>query len=165
MANGAGGSPTQESFYGTWKDDEGYPITITADTYRIIHQTIRRGEVKKEEEITEPIVSWKAVKNEYDDTKAEYPSGFEIVTGGLAMGPRYINSDCSALCGYDAVDEDGENPFILKKVPSCPSCGMEVKPGAKFCSGCGAKTERICASCGQKLDPGHGFCPNCGTKA
>ena len=67
----------------------------------------------------------------------------------------------------------------------CPSCGMELKPGAKFCPGCGynmnnpapaeqsspsldtpapkpEESANKCTSCGAELKPGAKFCPVCG---
>ena len=51
----------------------------------------------------------------------------------------------------------------------CSSCGRELKPGAKFCGGCGTKIEvqqsaaAVCPSCGRELKPGAKFCGGCGT--
>ncbi|MBO4633265.1 MAG: zinc ribbon domain-containing protein, partial [Lentisphaeria bacterium] len=50
----------------------------------------------------------------------------------------------------------------------CPKCGRELKPGAKFCGGCGMKIEaqpasNACPKCGRELNPGAKFCGGCGT--
>jgi len=45
---------------------------------------------------------------------------------------------------------------------TCPSCGHRERAGAKFCTNCGAKLERVCASCGHPLPPEAKFCDNCG---
>lgn len=44
----------------------------------------------------------------------------------------------------------------------CPSCGVENRPGARFCNGCGAALAPTCASCGQGNPPGSRFCDACG---
>lgn len=54
------------------------------------------------------------------------------------------------------------------QVAHCPSCGAQVMPGAKFCSGCGQKIEipqnTFCTQCGTQVMAGAKFCPNCGNK-
>ena len=45
---------------------------------------------------------------------------------------------------------------------SCPACGSENKPGAKFCGACGTAFARTCPSCGQPYDEGQRFCSECG---
>ena len=52
----------------------------------------------------------------------------------------------------------------------CPSCGMDVQPGAKFCAGCGAPWGSapvaaemlICVNCGAEAKAGTKFCKSCG---
>ena len=52
----------------------------------------------------------------------------------------------------------------------CSNCGRELKPGAKFCGGCGNKVEQpamqaaVCSNCGRELKPGAKFCGGCGNK-
>ncbi|HYU58208.1 MAG TPA: adenylate/guanylate cyclase domain-containing protein, partial [Actinomycetota bacterium] len=46
---------------------------------------------------------------------------------------------------------------------SCPNCGAENAPGARFCSRCGASLARRCANCGADLAEGARFCSACGT--
>ena len=48
----------------------------------------------------------------------------------------------------------------------CPKCNAELRPGAKFCTKCGAKIEAqpVCPKCGAALKPGAKFCTKCGTK-
>ena len=45
---------------------------------------------------------------------------------------------------------------------SCPGCGRENRPGARYCSGCGAGLRR-CDACGAELPPDAQFCDTCGT--
>jgi class 3 adenylate cyclase len=46
---------------------------------------------------------------------------------------------------------------------SCPACGAEGRPGAKFCEQCGARLEAVCPTCGARVSPGARFCSECGT--
>jgi uncharacterized RDD family membrane protein YckC/predicted nucleic acid-binding Zn ribbon protein len=46
------------------------------------------------------------------------------------------------------------------------NCQNELKPGDKFCSGCGKEArnpENICFNCDEVLNPGDKFCSKCGT--
>ncbi|MGH9460386.1 MAG: adenylate/guanylate cyclase domain-containing protein [Vicinamibacteria bacterium] len=45
---------------------------------------------------------------------------------------------------------------------SCPACGQEVRPGARFCDFCGGTLEQRCAACGKGQRPGARFCDSCG---
>ena len=46
----------------------------------------------------------------------------------------------------------------------CRACGIELRPGARFCDMCGAKVEKICPSCGEVLRDQAKFCDLCGKK-
>jgi hypothetical protein len=47
----------------------------------------------------------------------------------------------------------------------CPSCGVEVAQGAKFCNSCGAAlTAKTCAKCGAAVRPEAKFCDSCGAR-
>jgi class 3 adenylate cyclase/tetratricopeptide (TPR) repeat protein len=45
---------------------------------------------------------------------------------------------------------------------TCPQCRHDNPPGAKFCSGCGARLDAICPECGHPNLPGSRFCNECG---
>jgi class 3 adenylate cyclase/tetratricopeptide (TPR) repeat protein len=45
----------------------------------------------------------------------------------------------------------------------CNACGVENRPGRKFCSACGAPLARACPSCGAANDADDRFCGECGT--
>lgn len=47
---------------------------------------------------------------------------------------------------------------------TCPACGAEVLPDARFCGSCGAAivAASTCGSCGAAISPGARFCPACG---
>lgn len=54
---------------------------------------------------------------------------------------------------------------------TCPKCGAQTAPGAKFCPNCGTqlgvrkrKAKRFCTNCGAELDKGAKFCSACGTQ-
>jgi hypothetical protein len=46
----------------------------------------------------------------------------------------------------------------------CLLCKTTTKPGAKFCTTCGAKNSMVCGSCSTPLEPNAKFCPQCGRK-
>ncbi|MGH7288890.1 MAG: adenylate/guanylate cyclase domain-containing protein [Myxococcota bacterium] len=45
---------------------------------------------------------------------------------------------------------------------SCPACGHENRPAAKFCEECATPLARRCARCGAELRPSAKFCDECG---
>src|SRR5215813_6697424 len=45
---------------------------------------------------------------------------------------------------------------------SCPRCGIENPPGAKFCRGCGLRLDATCPACRHANLPGSRFCNECG---
>ncbi|MFQ6030683.1 MAG: RDD family protein [Dehalococcoidia bacterium] len=44
----------------------------------------------------------------------------------------------------------------------CQHCGVEARPEANFCHGCGRTLERQCPTCNTPYAPGTHFCANCG---
>lgn len=46
---------------------------------------------------------------------------------------------------------------------TCPQCGEEVSPTAKFCTSCGTKLLVVCENCGTSLKSTTKFCTECGT--
>ncbi len=44
----------------------------------------------------------------------------------------------------------------------CPSCDEVVRPGARFCPGCGARLPTACPACGSVVSPSARFCEACG---
>ncbi|WAR10222.1 GIMA9-like protein [Mya arenaria] len=65
------------------------------------------------------------------------------------------------LAGYATTEEPA--------MPNCSNCGGELRPGARYCSGCGTKveptkpTKLFCHDCGEEQTPGSKFCDECGT--
>jgi len=45
---------------------------------------------------------------------------------------------------------------------NCSGCEMELRPGAKFCDGCGLPQTPMCVGCGHELRPEARFCDACG---
>jgi class 3 adenylate cyclase len=45
---------------------------------------------------------------------------------------------------------------------SCPACGADSPPVAKFCEQCGTRLARRCPACGQEVGAAARFCPECG---
>ena len=46
---------------------------------------------------------------------------------------------------------------------NCAACGVELRPGARFCDMCGAKVVTRCPACGAVLRDVARFCDLCGT--
>ena len=46
---------------------------------------------------------------------------------------------------------------------NCPACAQDLRPGARFCDGCGAAVEARCPACGKGQRPQARFCDACGT--
>lgn len=75
--------------------------------------------------------------------------------------------DCSAMVdefvrlAEQAVEPTGPIAAETGTI-SCPSCGAQVRQGAKFCASCGAALMLTCAKCGAALQPGAKFCASCG---
>ena len=46
----------------------------------------------------------------------------------------------------------------------CKACGVELRPGARFCDMCGTKVDKICPNCGEVLRDQAKFCDLCGFK-
>jgi hypothetical protein len=46
---------------------------------------------------------------------------------------------------------------------TCPTCGTESRPGAKFCAECATPLAPTCPSCGTANAPGAKFCAECAT--
>jgi class 3 adenylate cyclase len=46
---------------------------------------------------------------------------------------------------------------------NCPACAQDLRPGARFCDGCGAAIEARCPACGKGQRPQARFCDACGT--
>ena len=45
---------------------------------------------------------------------------------------------------------------------NCAACGVELRPGARFCDMCGAKVMKRCPACGEVLRDVARFCDLCG---
>ena len=45
---------------------------------------------------------------------------------------------------------------------NCPACNQDLRPGARFCDGCGAVVEPRCPACGQSLRAAARYCDGCG---
>jgi hypothetical protein len=44
----------------------------------------------------------------------------------------------------------------------CRVCGRTLRPGAKFCDGCGTVAGSVCPQCGRAIASGARFCRECG---
>src|SRR5580700_2790981 len=46
----------------------------------------------------------------------------------------------------------------------CPACGVENRPGRRFCGKCGTALAIACAACGAINDADESYCGECGAK-
>ncbi len=137
-------------------------------------------------------------KNRYQNID-ELLYGIEHETPKVAVA-------AGARSGEASSDEDGATVMIVsddlrnravaapskEETPSkvvCHRCGKELKPGIKFCTGCGARQDaksgsapdpvkekaksktpaptasgNVCKNCGKELKPGVKFCTGCGSR-
>jgi hypothetical protein len=75
---------------------------------------------------------------------------------------RYVASGGAVPTAMEMAGMAPVVPPAPETQATCPSCNKPLRPGAKFCDGCGAKILTNCAKCGAALRPGAKFCQNCG---
>jgi hypothetical protein len=97
-------------------------------------------------------------------TKSTIKTGMDVSEGkGVNISDSVITS--SSIKNIQTHDVE---PVIEPEQQSsgnmCLLCKTTAKPGAKFCTTCGAKISRVCGSCNTPLVPDAKFCPNCGKK-
>ena len=86
-----------------------------------------------------------------------------LFNGGMSI---VIFTIPGAIGGYF-----GSKKPIIKPEPrislpltiDCPSCGMKVARGVKFCPNCGFSIAILCPNCGADVPVNSKFCPKCGT--
>jgi len=94
-----------------------------------------------------------------------------IKTGGGDSAGKGISISDSVITSSTIknVQEPPVEPVKeLEQLPGqymCLLCKTTAKPGAKFCTTCGAKISLLCGSCSSSLSPNTKFCPNCGRKS
>jgi membrane protease subunit (stomatin/prohibitin family) len=77
---------------------------------------------------------------------------------GFALGNQMANA-------FGANQAGTQQPAAAIQAVSCPSCGKQNSPTAKFCADCGSKMQAAeipCVKCGAKLREGAKFCSECG---
>lgn len=52
----------------------------------------------------------------------------------------------------------------MMNATTCPNCGVQNPPGAKFCGNCGKALKSACPECGAEVPEGAKFCANCGIR-
>ncbi|HET6862599.1 MAG TPA: SPFH domain-containing protein [Pyrinomonadaceae bacterium] len=95
---------------------------------------------------------------------AQNPGGGAGSGAGLGAGFAIGNAMAGAMS--DAINKSNTS---ARTGISCPKCGSQNTPGAKFCNECGAKIEASsstvpCVKCGSPLQAGTKFCNECGAK-
>jgi membrane protease subunit (stomatin/prohibitin family) len=83
---------------------------------------------------------------------------------GAGLGAGFAIGNAMAGAMGDALRQPKSSGGV-----TCPKCGSDNSPGAKFCNDCGAKLEVEkqtvpCVKCGAALQPGTKFCNDCGAK-
>jgi hypothetical protein len=77
--------------------------------------------------------------------------------GYLGPASRYVAGEVTPTI-HDTLGALGVGPRRL----TCPSCGGDNAPDARFCDDCGAPMRRTCPSCGGDNAPDARFCDDCG---
>jgi hypothetical protein len=98
-------------------------------------------------------------------TKSTITTASEDSAGkGISISDSVITSST-----IKNVQEQPADPLKAPEQPPnqymCLLCRTTAKPGAKFCTTCGAKISLLCGSCSSPLNPNVKFCPNCGRKS
>lgn len=99
----------------------------------------------------------------------------EVMQEGIGRGDALLEKGVETAKGAlttltEEVKADWEH-HVTKPAPAqplprasrCPSCGRFLRPGAKFCDGCGEPVLLTCPHCGRTLRPQAKFCDGCGT--
>jgi len=99
----------------------------------------------------------------------------EVVQEGIGRGEALLEKGAETAKGAlttltEKVKADWQSHVTkpapgrsLPRAPRCPSCGRFLRPGAKFCDGCGKPMLLTCPHCGRTLRPQAKFCDGCGT--
>lgn len=88
---------------------------------------------------------------------------------GVEASAAQASRTVEEVWAHAKVAED-EKPSSIKwdkaVMASCPKCEAPLKPNAKFCHECGAKTSQdsVCTKCKANLPVGAKFCQECGEK-
>lgn len=135
--------------------------------------------------IVRPPAEWKVVVGEMLPVAGQQIAEATISTASQQVQKKVMEEITQKM------EEKQENPLpkmtpnmgtppIIPPMPErsgecCSACNSPLKPGAKFCSKCGAKTGltsrsvaepnlHICQTCKSPIRPGAKFCRKCGTK-
>jgi hypothetical protein len=90
--------------------------------------------------------------------------GGDSVDKGVSISDSVITASTIKNIQERPVEPVNE-PEQLPNKYTCLLCRTTAKPGAKFCTTCGAKISLVCGSCSSPLSPTTKFCPNCGRKS
>lgn len=92
---------------------------------------------------------------------AKNPGGMAGVGMGLGAGVGIGQMFAQSMNSINAQPEQSKESKI-----ACPSCGVMVKKGVKFCPDCGKPmvAKALCGKCGSNVNAGVKFCPECGQK-
>src|SRR5262249_9638213 len=111
----------------------------------------RRGEGRGDRPPSDPAPPPRAARRPRE-TSGRYGCG----TGRAARGATPLPRDGRAA--------SGRAPRSGAWCMTCPACGHENRPVAKFCENCAAPISRLCASCGSELRQTAKFCDECGAE-
>jgi hypothetical protein len=90
--------------------------------------------------------------------------GVDSVDTGVSISDSVITSSTIKNIQERPV-EPVKEPVELPNQYMCLLCKTTAKPGAKFCTTCGAKISLVCGSCSSPLTLNAKFCPHCGRKS
>jgi hypothetical protein len=87
------------------------------------------------------------------------------------LPPDSLYAEVSLIGALNALSVSHGDPALTQDSPLCPHCGVPLRPGKKFCVGCGQSIaatapapppERRCARCG-RIVTSKRFCGGCGS--
>ncbi len=89
----------------------------------------------------------------------------QMFGAAMANPPQAPKTEKCPSCGVSVKEGAKFCPDCGKPMQTlCPKCGAPVKEGSKFCAECGTSLQPTCPKCGKQLNPGAKFCPECGER-
>jgi len=141
-------------------------MSVPEEVERAIDERSKLGILGDKTDVMMKVATAEAMKDAAKNTGA----GGAFVGAGLGMGAGLGIGGAFAGAYSSAMTQSQQQAqpqqVLSAQAVSCPSCGAQIKKGAKFCSECGEKMpqNKFCSACGAKVSATAKFCPECGEK-